>query len=106
MASRRVVILPVLGTAALLMSCAAHAEFYRWIDSSGQARVSNIPPQGVRSDGSVSPAFNPSAIAVQQAALRARLQARDTALQAASQAAQSSADAEVESSGAGTARSK
>ena len=106
MALRRAAILLVLCAATLLMARAAHAEFYRWTDTSGQTRISNIPPQGVSSDGSVAPSYNPSSIAVQQAALRVRLQARDAALQAASRAAQSAADAEGQTPEVDAARSK
>lgn len=106
MPPRRAVILLVLCAVTLLMTCAGHAEFYRWTDSSGQPRISNIPPQGVSSDGSIAPSYHPSSIFAQQAALRARLQARDAALQAASHAAQSAADAEGEISDVDAARSK
>lgn len=106
MPPRRAVILLVLCAATLLMTRAAHAEFFRWTDSSGQARISNITPAGVSSDGKVVPSYNPSSIAAQQAALRVRLQARDAALQAASRAAQSAADAEGETTESDAARSK
>lgn len=100
------VVLLTLCAAALLVGRAVHAEFYRWTDSSGQLRISNIPPAGVASDGSIAPSYSPSSIAAQQAALRARLKARDDALQAASHAAQSAVDAAGETSEFDAARSK
>ena len=100
------VVLLILCAAALLVGRAAHAEFYRWTDSSGQLRISNIPPAGVARDGSIAPFYSPSSIAAQQAALRARLKARDDALQAASHAAHSGADAAGETAAFDTARSK
>lgn len=106
MPRRRAVVLLTLWAAALLVTRQAHAEFYRWTDTSGQLRISNIPPQGVANDGSVAPSYNPSSIPAQQAALRARLKARDAALQAASRAAQSAADAEGETPEFDAARSK
>ena len=29
------------------------AEFYQWTDEEGQRRISNIPPNGVREDGTI-----------------------------------------------------
>ena len=68
------------------------AEFYSWTDAQGHVRVSNVPPPGVLSDGSIAAAFRPLSIAGQQAALRVRLQRRDEEL-ARDAAAQSAAPA-------------
>ncbi len=79
----------LLAVVALLCAPAALAEFYRWTDAQGRVRVSNVPPRGVRDDGSLAPGFSPHSIQAQHAALRARLAARDAELAAA--AAQSEA---------------
>jgi hypothetical protein len=89
----RVRLLGLCGVLAFLYGSVCCADFYRWTDTRGQLRISNIPPQGVAGDGSVAPRFNPSSIVGQQAALRARLKARDQALQAARDAAHSRQDA-------------
>ncbi len=102
----RAVVLFALCATTLLVNGTAHAEFYRWTDANGQLRISNIPPQGVASDGSVAPSYNPSSIAAQQTALRVRLKARDEALQAQSRAAQSILDPAGESPEFDAARSK
>ena len=81
------------GVLTFLCGGVCSADFYRWTDVHGQQRISNIPPQGVAGDGSVTPRYNPSSIVGQQAALRARLKARDKALQAARDAVQSREDA-------------
>ena len=75
----------LLGVAVLLYASGAAAEFYRWTDAHGRVRVSNIPPRGVRADGSIAPGFNPLSVEAQRAALRARLEARDAELAAAVQ---------------------
>ncbi|MGE0860240.1 MAG: DUF4124 domain-containing protein [Gammaproteobacteria bacterium] len=80
----------LLGVVALLCAAPTPAEFYRWTDAHGRVRVSNVPPRGVRADGSLAPGFNPLSIQAQHAALRARLAARDAELAAAA-AAQSEA---------------
>ena len=76
---------------ALSLPATSSAEFYTWTHTSGQPRVSNIPPRAVRADGSVDVRFNPFSIAAQQVALRARFAARDAQLTAARAAHQSSA---------------
>lgn len=81
----------LLAVVALLCAQATPAEFYRWTDAHGRVRVSNVPPRGVREDGSLAPGFHPLSIQAQHAALRARLAARDAELAAA--AAQSEAAA-------------
>ena len=81
----------LLAAIALLCAQATSAEFYRWTDAHGRVRVSNVPPAGVRDDGSLAPGFNPLSIQAQHASLRARLAARDAELAAA--AAQSEAAA-------------
>ncbi len=83
---------------ALLLPATSNAEFYTWTDTSGQPRVSNIPPRAVRIDGSVDARFSPFSMVAQQAALRARFKARDAQLSAARAAHQSSAA--VDSTGA------
>lgn len=98
--------LKLLWVASLAVSVAAHAEFYRWIDTRGQVRISNIPPQGVASDGSVIARYNPSAIAAQQAALRKRLQARDAQMQLARDAQSALVGAQSETLETEAARSK
>lgn len=79
----------LLAVVALLCAQSTSAEFYRWTDAHGRVRVSNVPPRGVRDDGSLAPGFNPLSIQAQHAALRARLAARDAELAAV--AAQSEA---------------
>jgi hypothetical protein len=92
----------LLGTAllavALLVTTTCCAEFYIWHDARGQPRVSNIPPSGMRDDGSIRSDFNPLSIAAQQAALRSRLKVRDRQLAAARAALQSGVVPEAESS--------
>lgn len=63
--------------AALVACCAgpgAGAEFYRWTDSDGAVRISNVAPPGVRADGSLRAGHHPYSLAAQHARLRARLE--------------------------------
>ena len=96
----RALILRLCCAALLCAPLAAQAEFYRWVDAHGQVRISNIPPQGVASDGSVIARYNPSSIAAQQRQLRARLKARDATLAIDAAAAQSATDLSAEAVGA------
>ena len=63
-----------------LRSVGARAEFYRWTDAQGQARISNVAPRGVLPDGSIAPDYHPGSIAAQRTGLRARLRQRDQEL--------------------------
>jgi hypothetical protein len=98
MSDLRALALVVISALSLLAPQCAQAEFYRWTDARGQVRISNIPPQGVNSDGRVAPAYNPSSIQTQQRVLRARLKARDQALQEIPAAHQSADEVEVDGS--------
>ena len=64
----------------LLAPRAPQAEFYQWTDARGQARISNLPPRSVRTDGSIDPDHHAGSLAAQQAALRARFKQRDEEL--------------------------
>ena len=64
----------------LLAPRAPQAEFYQWTDARGQARISNLPPRSVRTDGSTDPDHHAGSLAAQQAALRARFKQRDEEL--------------------------
>jgi hypothetical protein len=59
------------GVVLVLLSAAiprsAVAEFYKWTDEKGQSRISNIPPQGVRDDGTVVDTYHPNSIVAQHA---------------------------------------
>lgn len=71
------------GLVAAVVAGPAQAEFYRWVDASGRTRVSNVPPAGVRADGSIAPRFNPNSIAAQHARMRERLAREESARRAA-----------------------
>ncbi|MCB1745814.1 MAG: DUF4124 domain-containing protein [Gammaproteobacteria bacterium] len=66
-----------------LPAATAHAEFYRWVDADGQARVSNVPPSWVREDGSLKPNHHPYSIPAQHSRMRERLAREGAALAAA-----------------------
>ncbi len=93
----RALVRMVLLAIALATPATARAEFYTWHDARGQPRVSNIPPRGVRADGSIDARFNPLSITAQQAALRDRLKARDRQLATERAALQSRDAADAES---------
>lgn len=93
----RALVRMVLFAIALATPAILRAEFYTWQDARGQPRVSNIPPHGVRADGSIDTRFNPLSVAAQQAALRSRLKSRDAQLAAARAAFQSGAATAAES---------
>lgn len=76
----------------LAVPAIARAEFYRWTDANGGARVSNVPPAGVRTDGSVERAYHPWSVAGQHARMRERL-ARQSEIIEAQQAAAAKAAA-------------
>ncbi|MEQ8662288.1 MAG: DUF4124 domain-containing protein, partial [Gammaproteobacteria bacterium] len=59
---------------------AAAPAFHRWVDADGRPRVSNVPPPGVRTDGTLRPAWHPNSIAVQHRRLRDDLARRDAEL--------------------------
>ena len=50
------------------------AEFYQWTDEEGQRRISNIPPNGVREDGTIVDTYHPYSIVAQHARMREQLE--------------------------------
>ena len=94
--ARALVWMALLAT-TLVTPATLRAEFYTWKDASGQPRVSNIPPRGVRADGCIEARVNPDSIAAQRAALRDRRKARDGQLAAARAALQSRAAPDTDS---------
>ncbi|MGE0482756.1 MAG: DUF4124 domain-containing protein [Gammaproteobacteria bacterium] len=73
----------LLASLLCLVSLSAQAEFYRWTDAEGHARVSNVPPAGVRADGSLARNHHPYSIPAQHARMRERLAREADALAAA-----------------------
>ncbi len=62
-----------LAGAIMIAAFPASAEFYSWVDEAGQTRISNIPPQGIREDGSVVDTYHPYSIIAQHARMREKL---------------------------------
>ena len=61
--------------------CSVSAEFYKWTDEDGQRRISNIPPQGVREDGTVVDTYHPYSIIGQHARMREKLEDQALAIE-------------------------
>lgn len=56
-----------------MLSVPSRAKFYTWIDGEGRKRVSDIPPLGVRNDGTIVEDHYPFSAAAQHRRLRDRL---------------------------------
>ncbi len=62
-----------MAAAIMIAAFPTSAEFYSWVDEAGQTRISNIPPQGIREDGSVVDTYHPYSIIAQHARMREKL---------------------------------
>ena len=59
------------------------AEFYSWVDEAGQTRISNIPPLGIREDGSVVDPYHPYSIIAQHTRMREKLKQQAVSIERA-----------------------
>ena len=71
---RPVFVAAIVAMVALAVPRSVPAEFYQWTDEEGQRRISNIPPQGVNSDGTVLDTYHPYSIVAQHARMREQLE--------------------------------
>ncbi len=69
-----VLLAATLATVATVVPRSVHGEFYKWTDETGQARISNIPPKGIREDGTILDTYHPNSIMAQHARMRKQLE--------------------------------
>ncbi len=72
-----------MAAAIMIAAFPTSAEFYSWVDEAGQTRISNIPPQGIREDGSVVDTYHPYSIVAQHARMREKLKQQAASIERA-----------------------